>query len=338
MTAIPEIHERYGGLLTIKGDRRVVAHYGRPERTYDAVRNVAGVIEHGVGVLSVEGPNHRDGLAGSLTNELPAEDNGNYGFVLRDGRIVADVYVFDVGDRILGFVPSGRIDAIVERWSGDGRTVTETTREMTVFGVYGPQATEKIASVCSATTPETPLSIARGAIREAGVTVIRNDGLAGEEGYLLAVESEEAEDVFDALVNRGLNAAPFGYETWETLTLEAGTPLFRTELRDREPTTVGVTNAFPDDSGPEPAAQQLCGFTAEQIPDPNATVYANGEKVGSVTRSKESPTVETAIGFAVVDRDVGDKWTIGDGNIDAKAATLPFVEGSERSARIPSLL
>ncbi|WP_135662020.1 glycine cleavage T C-terminal barrel domain-containing protein [Halorhabdus rudnickae] len=335
MTSIPAVHERYGGLLTVRGDRRVVAHYGRPDRTYDAIRNVAGVIEHGVGIVSVEGPSRRDAVEASLTNALPAEDSGTYGFVLGDGTITADAYVFDVGDRLLGFVPSDRVEAVAELWSGNGYTVEKTTREMTVFGVYGPKATEKIASVCSATTPETPLAIARGAIRDIGVTVIREDGLAGEEGYLVVTTSEDAEAVFDAMVNRGLNATPFGYETWERLTLEAGTPLFETELRDAEPAVVGVANAFPDDAAPEPSDRRLCGFTATEVPEADAAVYANDRHIGHVTRAVESPSDGTAIGFAVVETPFDDEWTIGD-RVDATAAAAPFIDGSDRSARMPA--
>ena len=337
MTAIPEVHERYGGVLTVRGNRRVVAHYGRPERTHAAIRKVAGVIEHGVGILRVEGPDHCEAVSGSLTNSSPPEGGGVYGFVLEVGKIVADAYVFDVGDRLLGFVPSDRIGAVADSWGRNGWTVTGATREMSVFGVYGPQATEKVASVFSATTPGTPLSISRGAIRDVGVTVVRDDGVAGEEGYLVVAASGDAEAVFDAMVNRGLNAAPFGYETWEKLTLEAGTPLFESELRDVDPATLGVRNAFPKGSTPDPSGRRLRAFRAVGVPESGAAVRANGRKIGAVTRAIESPGESEGIGFAVVERDGGDEWTIGDRRMDGTTTTLPFVEGSDRSARIPSL-
>jgi len=336
MTPIPEVHERYGGLLTDRDGRRVVAHYGRPERTYRAVRNVAGIVEHGIGVVRVEGSGRRDAVAGSLTNRLPEAEAGVYGFVLRDGTIAADAYVFDVGDALLGFVPPDRLDVVRDAWAGNGREVADVSRDFAVFGVYGPQATEAIASVCTAATPATSLSIARGAIRETGVTVIRDDGLVGETGYAVVARSGDAEAIFDAMVNRGLNAAPLGYETWETLTLEAGTPLFRSELRDTDPGVVGVETAFPEGAALDPADRRLCGFTAAAVPEAGATVHADGAAIGHVTRSVESPARETAIGFAVVDATAGDAWTIGEDGIEARAEQLPFVEGSARSARLPS--
>ncbi|MFB6201055.1 MAG: glycine cleavage T C-terminal barrel domain-containing protein [Halorhabdus sp.] len=335
MTAIPEDHERYGGLLTTRGGRRVVAHYGRPERTYRAVRNVAGVIEHGFGVVTVSGPERRAAVGQSLTNTLPDTDGGVYGFVLEGDAIQTDTYVFDVGDRLLGVVPSGRVEDVLDAWSGSGRSVTETTRDVAVFGVYGPEATEAVASVCSATTPESALAIARGSIRDVGVTIIRDDGVTGEEGYLVVASDEDASETFDAMVNRGLNAAPFGYETWATLTLEAGTPLW-TDLHGATPATVGVSNAFADGSTPQSLDSRLYGFTAESTPAQDATVSVDGEVVGRVTRSRDSPALERSIGFAILDVATDATWTIGDDRIGATNATLPFVEGSDQSARVPS--
>jgi aminomethyltransferase len=75
------------------------------------------------------------------------------------------------------------------------------------------------------------------------VSVVRNDDVAGEEGYEVVCAADEAADVWDTLLNHGNNAAPFGYGTWETLTLEAGTPLFHDELAGRVPNVAGLRNA-----------------------------------------------------------------------------------------------
>jgi aminomethyltransferase len=322
-------------LLTARDGPSVVAHYGRPERTYRAVRNVAGVIEHGFGVLVVQGPRRREAVDKQFSNELPEEDAGTYGFVRQDDGIAADAYVFDAGDRFLAFVPPDRTGAVVEAWRGTACTVSNATTDFAVFGVYGPKATEKIGSVASATAPDTPLSIARGTIREAGVTIIRDDGLTGEEGYLVVAASDDAEPVFDALINRGLSGAPFGYETWATLTLAAGTPLFETELRDATPATVGVANAFPDGAVPTGSTRRLRGFTAKSIPESGASASVNGEAIGRVTRARERQDEGEPIGFAILNADVDDDFTIGDDRISATVTALPFVDGSGRSKRIP---
>ena len=73
------------------------------------------------------------------------------------------------------------------------------------------------------------------------MTVVRTDAPTGETGYEVICASEDAADVFDTLINHGLNAVPFGTDTWEALTLEAGTPLFDPDLEGRIPNATGVT-------------------------------------------------------------------------------------------------
>jgi aminomethyltransferase len=72
-------------------------------------------------------------------------------------------------------------------------------------------------------------------------------------------------------------------------------------------------------------------------------VFVDDESVGEVTRATVSPTLDVAVGFAVVDydvdaRDLAVELDAGgeDGRAAATRVDLPFVEGSARSARLPS--
>jgi len=63
--------------------------------------------------------------------------------------------------------------------------------------------------------------------------------------------------------------------------------------------------------------------------------------VGAVTRAVASPSLETPIALALVDFDLdATSLSIRDDAIDADVAseriTLPFVEGSAASARLPT--
>jgi aminomethyltransferase len=199
---------------------------------------------------------------------------------------------------------------------------------------------------------------------EVGVTVIRTDSLTGEEGYEVVcttdatvnetgTERQNGELVFDTLLNQGLNAAPFGRRTWESLTLEAGTPLFDTELRGRIPNVVGLRNAVDFDKGcfvgqevvsrvenrGQPS-RRLVGLLPEQVPDSGAAVFRGDESVGEVTRAVESPGRDEPIAFAAVDFGIeeGADLTVrvGGEEVPTEITALPFVEGSDRSARIPA--
>jgi len=377
MTVIEGIHEDHGATFEEQGGRRVVADYGRSERTHRAVRNVVGVTEHVFGVLVVEGEDRVDFVDNAVSNRVPGADGeGCYALLLDpSGKIRTDMYVFNAaeGDRLLVFLPPSEAEAVAEDWAGktfiQDVTVTEATDDFGVFGVYGPQATEKVASVLTqASTPDSPLSFVRGTLGDVGVTVVRDDGLTGEEGYLVVCAAEAAEETFDTLENRGQAAAPFGARTWATLTLEAGTPLFETELRDRLPNDLGTRNALDFEKGcyvgqevvsrvenrGQPG-RRLVGLvvaeTAEAssgpvpdsavtVPDAGAAVFADDAAVGAVTRAAVGPSREQPLALALVETDATDRDSVAvrvEGEeTDASLATLPFVEGSDRSARAPT--
>jgi aminomethyltransferase len=327
MSIIEDTHEDHGAVFATRGGRRVVADYGRPERTHRAVRNVAGTIEMAYDVRVVTGPDRVAAVDGVLTADVPERDGeGCRGFLLDDGIAAeAAVYNADEGDRLLAFLTPGR-GGVFDDALGDAGTVADATADLAVFGVHGPEATEKIASVLSTGggAPEPAGAFTRGTMGEEGVTVIATDAPTGEEGYEVVCAAEDAQRVFDTLVNRGLNAAPFGYRTWESLTLEAGTPLF-SDLRRRDPAVL---------AGGDAEGTRLCGLTADAIPESGAAVLADGEAVATVTRALESPTLDEPIALAATSG-AFDAVETSEGAVGAREATLPFVEGSARSGRIP---
>ncbi|MCU4717757.1 glycine cleavage T C-terminal barrel domain-containing protein [Halapricum hydrolyticum] len=329
MSVIESVHEDHGATFRSVGGKRVVADYGRPERTHRAVRNVAGVIELGYDVREVTGPDRIAAVERASTANVPRSDGeGCYGFVLEDGAIAADAYVYNAGERLLALLSPGRGDRLDRALSESGAESTDLTDELAVFSVHGSQATEKIASVLSTGggAPVPAHTFVRGSMGDEGVTVVASDAPTGEAGYEVVCGIDDAKRVFDTLVNRGLNAAPFGYRTWESLTLEAGTPLFEPDLAGRSP---AVLTQRGDREG-----RQLVGLVCEALPDPGATVYGDGAAVGTVTRALESPTLDEPIAFAVV---AGEPTAVETdaGRVEAREASLPFVEGSERSRRLP---
>jgi aminomethyltransferase len=358
MTVVAELHESHGATFTERGGRRVADHYGRPERVHRAVRNVVGTIEMGYGVLEVTGDDRVGFVDNAVSNRVPeADGQGVYALLLDpQGGIETELYVYNAGEKLLCFVPPGTADNLAAAWSEktfiQDVEVRAASDDFGVFGVHGPKATEKIASVLTGpSSPDRPLSFVRGTLGDWGVTVLRTDDLTGEEGYEVICAAEDAPDVFDALVNHGLNAAPFGYRTLEYLLLEAGTPLFETELEGTVPNVLGLRNALDFEKGcyvgqevvskienrGQPS-RQLVGIRPDAVPDPGAAVFAGDEHVGEVTRGDHSPSLEAPIALAFVEYglDAGDVSVRIDGeDVDADLVELPFVEGSSRSRRLP---
>ena len=358
MTVVADIHESHGATFEERGDRRVVSEYGRPERAHRAVRNVVGTIEMGYGIVEVTGDDRIDFVDNAVTNRVPdADGQGVYALLLDpQGRIGTELYVYNADERLLCFVPPGSAAELAEDWSGktfiQDVTVRVATDDFAVFGVHGPKATEKVASVLTGpSSPDEPLSFVRGTIGDWGATVVRTDDLAGEEGYEVICGADDAERVFDALINHGLNAAPFGYRTLEYLLLEAGTPLFETELVGNVPNVLGLRNALDFEKGcyvgqevvskienrGQPS-RRLVGLRPETVPDAGSAVFDGDSHAGEVTRADHSPALEAPIAMALVEYglETDDLAVRVDGeDVAADIVELPFVRGSARSARVP---
>ncbi len=361
MTVVESFHADHGAVFEEQAGRQLPRHYGRPERTHLAVRNGVGVTEMRYGVLAITGEDRVEYVDNAVSNRVPNEDGQGCYALLCDpqGRIERDLYVYNAGERLLVFTPPDHAESLAEGWREktfiQDVDIDVVTADLGVFGVHGSNATEKIASVLNnASAPDGQLVFTRGTIHDAGVTVIAGDDLTGEEGYEVVCGANDAEVVLDTLVNHGLNAVPFGTRTWETLTLEAGTPLFKTELEGRIPNVLGLRNAVDFEKGcflgqevisrvenrGQPSGR-LVGLRCETVPEPGTAVVAGNGSVGEVTRATEGPVLEAPIALAVVEFDLDtDDLAVEIEGEKSPASTvgLPFVEGSGRSARLPTYL
>jgi aminomethyltransferase len=379
MTLVSGTHDAHGAAYRDRGGREVVDHYGKPVRVGKAVRNVAGVIEMGYGVLAVRGSDRVEFVDNAVSNRVPAEDGeGTYALLLDpQGGIETDMYVYNADERLLVFLPPERVESVAADWAENvfiqDVAIDDVSDEFGVFGVHGPKSTEKVASVLGGPgAPEGPLSFVRGSMVDAGVTVIATDAPLGEEGYEIVCAAADAGDVFDTLINRGLNAAPFGYRTWDALATEAGTPLFEHELAGAVPNVLGLRNALDFDKGcyvgqevvsrvenQGRPSRRLVGLELDGVaeavadvdpdadpqgidaalPASGAAVFDGDEAIGEVTRAAVGPATDVPVALALVafDAELGAVTVRVDGaESPATAVDLPFVDGGVRSGRLPT--
>ncbi|WP_255197887.1 aminomethyltransferase family protein [Halorarius litoreus] len=359
MTVVPDAHEAHGATFAEYDGRRVVDRYHNPERTHRAVRNGVGVIEMGYGVVELTGDDRVEFVDNAVSNQVPEEDGrGVYALLLDpQGAIRTDLYVYNAGERLLCFTPPAQAGWLADEWRENtfiqDVEIREASTDFGVFGVHGPTSTEKVASVLNgAASPEGHLRFVRGSMGDAGVTVIANDALCGEEGYEVVCTADAADEVFETLLTRGMNAVPFGYRTWNTLTLEAGTPLFDTELDGNVPNVLGLRNALDFEKGcyvgqelvskienrGQPS-RRLVGLAVDALPEAGAAVFVGDSHVGDVTRAVDSPSREEPLALALVGYDAdldGVSVRVDGDEVDASHEPLPFVEGSDTSARLPA--
>ncbi|MFC7041495.1 aminomethyltransferase family protein [Halonotius sp. GCM10025705] len=374
MTLSGAHHDNLGATYVDRGGRQLVAHYGRPRVAHRAVRNGVGVIELGYGIVSVTGDDRIEYVDNVVTNRVPPTDGeGCYAFVLDpQGKIETDCYIYNADEQLLLFTPPSQVESLVDDWSEkvfvQDVAIEDVSAEFGVFGIHGPSATEKVASVLNhAGAPEPELHFDRGSMGDAGVTVAASDNPTGEDGYTIICGADDAPGVFDTLLNHGLNAAPFGEQTWNTLTVEAGTPRFETELDGVLPNTVGARHGVDFEKGcfigqevvskVENRGRPSTRLIGLRLDDPCAAgdeLRADGDAVGEVTRAIDSPSLAEPIALAFCASDAVDgsltihstAETGSDGDdpdedasgvaVDADRVTLPFVDGSATSLRCPT--
>lgn len=356
MESLTSVMERLGATVADHHGIATPTTFARPGRAHQAVRHGVGVTRHPWGVMVVTGEDRRSFLDDTLTCRVPAADGEvAYGLLLDpDGRIEADLYVVAAEDRLVCLTAPGTVSELVaeldERTFIQDVAVEDATDELAVLGVHGVAATPKLASVMpSGQPPGDGRSMTRAVIRDVGVTLVRLGAPTGEPGVAVICRHDEAGGVFDALVSLGSMATPLGLDTWHSLTLEAGTPLFEPELAGRTPNVCGqLPAAVALDKGcfigQEVVArianlgaprERLAGITADTLPTAPGEIETDVGRAGQLTRRAAAPTQPGEIGLAVLPAELTPGTTVHVEGVAATVVSLPFDAGSEGSARLP---
>lgn len=359
MTDLDAMYDDHGARFTEVGGRQVPDHFGRPERAHLAVRNGVGVTERPVDVVEVSGDDRIEYLDNVLTNRVPeTPGEGTYALLLDpQGKVRLDLYLYVRDDRVTVLLPPGDAPELIDEWREKvfiqdvGFEIL--TDQRTVLGVHGPQATEKLASVTTGgDLPAERYAAVDATVGETDATVIAGDELAGEEQFEVICDAATAPNVLDTLLTRGVGAAPFGYRTWLSLTLEAGTPLLDPDFRGSIPNVFGLRTALDFEKGCYVGqevvsrvenrgrpSRRVVGLRPEVVPESGAAVFDGDEAIGEVTRAAHSPTLEGPIALALVpfEHEAEHVSVRANGeDVPATRAELPFYTGSGRSVRIPS--
>jgi aminomethyltransferase len=275
-----------------------------------AVRRDAGVfdVSH-MGELEIEGPTARDLLQATLSNDVDKLESGEAQYTLvtnEIGGIVDDVILYRLDAHRYLIVANASNTATVYEWLKErelrGSDVRDVSDDYALLAVQGPRALERLG-----------LDEAKAftwAMDEVdGVEVMVNrTGYTGEQGVELACMADEAGELWDAVLGRGV--VPAGLGARDTLRLEVCYPLHGNDIGpDRDAISSGLGWACALDTeftgverlraiktaGP---AQKLVPFamTDKAIPRQGMAVVGGGE----VTSGTMSPMLEVGIGLAYV--------------------------------------
>ena len=320
-TPLHAIHVRLGAkLVPFGGFEMPVSYPAGIAAEHRAVREAVGVfdVSH-MGEFEVTGPDRNAFVQHVTSNDVGALGPGQaqYSAILTpQGTFVDDCVVYRFEDRLMLVVNAANVakdwDHIVAQKRGANVRLRNISDETALLAVQGPKAESLLA-------PLTPLGVAmipyyhfvEGKV--AGVQCfISRTGYTGEDGFELYCRAADVETLWHALVGAG-RAEPCGLAARDTLRLEAGYPLYGSDIDDTvTPYEAGLGWIVKLEKGAdftglaalkrqklEGVKRRLVGF---RVAEPRTVarhgyeVYLDGTRIDIVRSGTVTPTVNGAIG------------------------------------------
>jgi len=325
-----------------------------------AVRERVGVfdVSH-MGEFEVSGPDRNAFVQRVTPNDVGALKPGQaqYSAILTpQGTFVDDCLVYRFEDRVMLVVNAANLakdwDYIVAQKRGANVRLRDISAETGLLAVQGPGAESLLA-------PLTPLGVAmvpyyhfvQGKV--AGVQCfVSRTGYTGEDGFELYCRAGALETLWHALVGAG-RAEPCGLGARDTLRLEAGYPLYGSDIDDSvTPYEAGLGWIVKLDKGVDFTGlaalkrQKLDGVTRRlvgfKVTEPKLVarhgygVFLDGTAVDVVRSGTVTPTVNCAIGITylpVAHAKAGSHFAIDvrGKRAPAEVVRLPFVPRRTRT-------
>ena len=299
-----------------------------------AVREDCGAfdVSH-MGEVEVEGPGARSLLQSLLANDLDRIGPGEaqYTLLTNDaGGIIDDLIVYGLDEhRFLLVVNAANVD-LAYGWLKDrevaGSDVRDVSGEYGLIAVQGPRSIERLG------LPEAPAFTFAEAEIDGIPCMVNRTGYTGELGVELLVMADDAEGLWERVLERG--AQPCGLGARDTLRLEVCYPLHGSDIGpetdaisaglgwvcalDKEFSGVSALRRIKAD-GP---TERLSAFVMEEraVPRSGMSILEGGR----VTSGTHSPMLDIGIGMGYVASSVA-----GPG-----AMITIDVRGNSRRARI----
>ena len=309
-TPLHDRHVELGARMVPFAGWEMPVQYAGVSEEHRTVRINAGVfdVSH-MGQLEVEGPRAHELLQGALSNDLDRIAPGQAQYTLltnEDGGIIDDLIVYRVGEHSYLLVVNASNRAIAYSWLKDreipGSDVRDVSDDCALLAVQGPRAIERLGL-----PPAPAFTFAETSLDGIEVMVNRT-GYTGEDGCELLCMSEDAVQLWDAVLARG--AAPCGLGARDTLRLEVCYPLQGNDIGpDTDAISAGLGWACALDKdfegvevlrrvksdGPE---RRLVAFVMEERAIPRQGMPIEGG--GEVTSGSHSPMLEVGIGMGYV--------------------------------------
>ena len=347
-TPLYDEHKELGARLVDFAGYEMPVQYEGIKAEHKAVRNHAGLfdVSH-MGEAVFRGPDAEAAVQRLVTRDVGRLDVGQAGYCAvcyEDGGTVDDVIVYRrEGDFLIVINASNREKDLehFQKNTGDLEVeVTDESDDWALLALQGPGAAGLLQNQTDTDLSGLkPFRFAHGQVGDVPALISRT-GYTGEDGFEIYLSPDGAPLVWHRLIDAGVTPAGLGAR--DTLRLEAGLCLYGNELAaettpleagigfavhlDKEERFIGQRALLIEDT--QGLRKKLVGFEMEGrgIARHGYHVTSGAEVVGEVTSGTKSPTLDVAIGLALVDPGVDDWFEIliRDNPVPARAVPIPF--------------
>ena len=298
--------------------------------------------------IAVTGSDRVRWLNGMATNNIRdlASGHGVYAFLLNaQGRIQADLYVFQRGESLLVDTEHGQREKVLQLFDhyiiADDVEIADVSDKLAALGLTGPES-RHVLERAGITVPDlASLELCSPKCNCAcdclQCTLVRGDDTAGTS-YQLWLAPDTLKSTWDALVAAG--ATPVGADALELRRISFGVPKFGVDIRERDlPQETGQTRALNFIKGcylgqeiverirsRGAVHRQFTAFAAEgTLPDPASKIVADEREVGEITSSAilPLPNGDRSVALGYLRREAMEK-DLRAGTAKLKPALLPL--------------
>jgi aminomethyltransferase len=358
-TALYPEYEKHGAKTIDFGGWDLPVQFSSILKEHETTRTKASIfdVSH-MGEIRIKGSGSLSFLQKMMTNDVSrlTVNRAQYTFMCNEGGgTIDDLLIYKLAeDDYLLVVNAANTDKDMAWLKGhhdkEEIMITNQSSDFALLAIQGPLAIH----ILQQTTKENiedlkPFRCLQGvSIGDVETDIISRTGYTGEDGFEIYLTPDNSRDVWRLLLQAGKESGlePAGLGARDSLRFEAGLPLYGQELsEDISPIEAGLTfavkvNKQEDFIGKQALKKQveegptrkLIGIEmkGKGIPRTGYDVLNDtGEVIGHVTTGTQAPTLNKAIGFALINEKytkIGTslKVQIRKRQVDAEVIRTPF--------------
>ena len=353
-TPLYDAHVKAGGKIVPFAGYLLPVQYGTGVITeHMAVREKAGLfdVSH-MGEVLCQGKDALANLQKLLTNDFTNMVDGQARYspmCNENGGTVDDLIVYKRGDNDYFIVVNAANKDKDYQWMLDHQfgevTFTDASSEYGQIALQGPKAMEILKKLTAEENIPKKYYHAVFDTEVAGIPcIISKTGYTGEDGVELYLASENAEKMWDALLEAGKDEGliPCGLGARDTLRMEAAMPLYGHEMDDEvSPLETGLNFGVKmkkdefigkkamEERGEPKITRIGLKVTGRGIIREHQDIYIGEKKIGHTTSGTHCPFLGYPIAMALVDAgsvEIGNKVEVDvrGRKVEAEVIALPF--------------